>query len=84
MKFVRVKYREDSENQDVIVNLSKIPYVNRTFSDKLNPNLTCDILFSAPGSGFYRLKFNNKADTDNYFNYVMEKLRTVELKNKPW
>ncbi|WP_334473653.1 hypothetical protein [Arsenophonus sp. PmNCSU2021_1] len=84
MKFVRIKYREDDENQDVIVNLSKIPRIDRTFPNKLNPNLTYDILFAAPGGGFYRLKFNNKADADNYFNYVMEKLRTVDLKNKPW
>ncbi|SPP32465.1 hypothetical protein ARAF_2630 [Arsenophonus endosymbiont of Aleurodicus floccissimus] len=83
MKFVRIKYREDNKTEDVIVNLSKIPYIDRTFLNKLNPNLTYDTLFSAPWGGFYRLKFNNKADADNYFNYVMEKLRAVEMKNKP-
>jgi len=83
MKFVRIKYRKDNENQDVIVNLSKIADVDRTFPNKLNPNLTYDILFSAPRGRLYRLIFNNKADADNYFNYVMEKLRAFELKHKP-
>ncbi|EFW13125.1 hypothetical protein SSYM_0595 [Serratia symbiotica str. Tucson] len=84
MNFVRIKYREDNKTEDVIVNLSKTPYIDRTFPNKLNPNLTYDILFPASGGGFCRLKFNNKTDADNYFDYVMEKLRTIELKNKPW
>ncbi|WP_334472983.1 hypothetical protein [Arsenophonus sp. PmNCSU2021_1] len=83
MKFVRIKYREDNKNEDIIISLSKLRSIDKYYPNKLNPNPPFKISIDVSGN-LRRISFDNKSDADNYFNYVMEKLRTVELKNKPW
>ncbi|WP_334470396.1 hypothetical protein [Arsenophonus sp. PmNCSU2021_1] len=83
MKFIRIKYREDNKNKDVIISLSKLRSIDKYYPNKLNPNPPFQILIDVRGN-LRRISFYNKSDADNYFNYIMEKLRTVELKNKPW
>ncbi|MFT8210856.1 MAG: hypothetical protein ACMZI0_10315 [Symbiopectobacterium sp.] len=83
MEFFRLKCPKDNKIEDVIVRLAKMPCIDKNYPNKLNPNNPCEISLNIRGE-FYRFPFNNKADADNYFNYVMEKLRAVELKHKPW
>lgn len=82
MKFARIKYREDNKNEDIIISLSKLRSVGKYYPNKLNPNPPFEILFD--GIGLKRVPFDNKTDADNYFNYVMEKLRAIEFKDRPW
>lgn len=83
MKFARIKYREDNKNEDIIISLSKLRSIDKYYPNKLNPNPPFQILIKA-GGGLRRISFDNKFDADNYFNYVMEKLRAIEFKDRPW
>lgn len=87
MKFLRLKFFErdnnDTKTKDIIINVGKITCIKKNYPDKLNPNSPYEILIEL-GGNFYRIPFKIKHEAENYFNYVMEKLRAIDLKSTPW
>lgn len=83
MKIFRLKYKDDNTSIERIIPSSSLRIVGKYGPDKLNPQIPYGVSF---GLGGYScsLDFPDKLSADNYFNYVMEKLRSIELKNMPW
>lgn len=85
MKFLRLKFFElnNSDVKDIIINADKVTSIKKNYPDKLNPNSPYEILIEL-GVNYYRIPFKSKDESENYFNYVMEKLRAIILKPTPW
>lgn len=84
MSFVKITYNQgpDHFNKEAIVNLDKIKTIKKDYPDGLNPNIQYEIVFYS--FGIWRVPFLTKEEADNYFDYVMEKLRAIEFKKEPW
>lgn len=90
MKFLRLKYFEHINHQVIkrerIINIKKIKQIRKFYPDKLNPDSPHEIWinFDSRSVSTCQIRLKNKSEADFYFNYIMEKLRVIELKTTPW
>lgn len=87
MKFIRLNFYEEMNGKtrlrEVIANINRITEIKKGYPNRLNPQSPYYISIML-GRNYFSVKFTNKQEAEDYFAFVMEKLRAFGLKTIPW